>query len=140
MNPDPTVFAQVFGELNQMKPTRVAARFPMPRASRSLSVYDHFAAMVFAQLTYRESLRDLEACLRSRSARAYPMGIRGRVNPEPAARGQTDADRLARMGRGVPPVGSVVHPHIAEPQKNDAGAAKNGDQIFSNPSSNLKTP
>ena len=35
--------------------------------------------MVFAQLTYRESLRDIEACLRSRSARAYQSGIRGRV-------------------------------------------------------------
>lgn len=51
----------------------------MPRASRSLTVHDHFAAMVFAQLTYREGLRDIEACLKSRSARAYHMGISGRV-------------------------------------------------------------
>jgi hypothetical protein len=51
----------------------------MPRVSRSLSVYDHFAAMIFAQLTYRESLRGIEACLGSRSARAFHMGIRGRV-------------------------------------------------------------
>jgi hypothetical protein len=51
----------------------------MPRASRALTVYDHFAAMVFAQLTYRESLRGIEACLGARSARAYHMGIRGRV-------------------------------------------------------------
>lgn len=36
---------------------RAAAQFPMPRASKSLRPYDHFAAMVFAQLTYRESLR-----------------------------------------------------------------------------------
>lgn len=50
----------------------------MPRASRALRVYDHFAAMVFAQLTYRTSLRDIEACLGSRPARAYQMGIRGR--------------------------------------------------------------
>lgn len=51
----------------------------MPRASRALSAYDHFAAMVFAQLTYRESLRGIVACLRTRSALAYRMGIRGRV-------------------------------------------------------------
>ena len=79
MNPPPTVFAQILAGLNQMELARAADRFPMPRASRSLSVYDHFAAMVFAQLTYRESLRGIEACLGARSARAYHMGIRGRV-------------------------------------------------------------
>ena len=51
----------------------------MPRASRSLSAHDHFAAMVFAQLTYRESLRGIETCLRARPAVAYQMGFRGRV-------------------------------------------------------------
>jgi IS4 transposase len=79
MNPGPTVFAQIFAGLNRMELARAAARFPMPRASRSLSVHDHFAAMVFAQLTYRESLRDIEACLGARPARAYQMGIRGRA-------------------------------------------------------------
>jgi hypothetical protein len=79
MNPPPTVFAQILAGLNQMELARAADRFPMPRASRSLSVYDHFAAMAFAQLTYRESLRGIEACLGARSARAYHMGIRGRV-------------------------------------------------------------
>ncbi len=61
-----------------MELARAAARHPMPRASRSLGAYDHFAAMVFAQLTARESLRGIEACLRGRPA-AYRMGIRGRV-------------------------------------------------------------
>ena len=79
MNPGPTVFAQIIAGLNQMELSRAAARFPMPRASRALSAYDHFAAMVFAQLTYRESLRGIVACLRTRSALAYRMGIRGRV-------------------------------------------------------------
>ncbi len=51
----------------------------MPRASRALSVYDHFAAMVFAQLTYRESLRGIETCLSARPALAYRMGFRGRI-------------------------------------------------------------
>ena len=79
MNLGPTVFGQIFAGLNRMELARAAAQFPMPRASRALSVHDHFAAMVFAQLTYRESLRDIEACLQSRSARAYHMGISGRV-------------------------------------------------------------
>lgn len=79
MNPGPSVFSQVLAGLNDMELARVAARYPMPRASRSLSTYDHFAAMVFAQLTARESLRGIEACLRGRPAAAYRMGIRGRV-------------------------------------------------------------
>lgn len=79
MNPGPTVFSQILAGVDHTELTRAAALFPMPRASRSLSVYDHFAAMVFAQLTHRESLRDIETCLRARAARAYHMGIRGRV-------------------------------------------------------------
>jgi len=79
MNPGPTVFSQIMAGVDHTELARAAARFPMPRASRSLRVYDHFAAMVFAQLTYRTSLRDIEACLRSRPARAYQMGIRGRA-------------------------------------------------------------
>lgn len=79
MNPGPTVFSQILAGLDHTELARAATRFPMPRASRSLSVYDHFAAMVFAQLTHRGSLRDIETCLRARSARAYHLGIRGRV-------------------------------------------------------------
>ncbi len=62
-----------------MELARAAAKFPMVRRSRSLTIYDHFAAMVFAQLTYREGLRGIEACLGLRSQRAYHMGIRGRI-------------------------------------------------------------
>lgn len=51
----------------------------MARETRALSAYDHFAAMIFAQLTYRESLRDIEACLGSRPGLLYHSGIRGTV-------------------------------------------------------------
>lgn len=79
MNNAPTVFAQIIAGLDATELARAAARFPMPRASKTLRAYDHFAAMVFAQLTYRESLRGIEACLNARPALAYHMGIRGRV-------------------------------------------------------------
>jgi Transposase DDE domain/Domain of unknown function (DUF4372) len=79
MNNAPTVFAQIMAGLDATELARASARFPMPRASKTLRPYDHFAAMVFAQLTYRESLRGIEACLNSRPALAYHMGIRGRV-------------------------------------------------------------
>ena len=79
MNLGPTVVSQVLAGLDATEVARAAALYPMPRASRSLSVYDHFAAMVFAQLTYRESLRGIEACLLGRRAVVYRMCIRGRV-------------------------------------------------------------
>jgi hypothetical protein len=46
---------------------------------KSFSCWDQFLSMAFAQLTYRESLRDIEACLRSMSGKLYHMGFRGRV-------------------------------------------------------------
>jgi hypothetical protein len=46
---------------------------------RGFSCRDQYLAMAFAQLTYRESLRDIEACLRSMSGKLYHMGFRGRV-------------------------------------------------------------
>ena len=51
----------------------------MSRDTPALSAYDHFAVMVFAHLTYRESLRDIEACLLSRRRLLYHSGIRGRI-------------------------------------------------------------
>jgi hypothetical protein len=75
MNPGPTGFAQILAGLNRMELARAAAKFPMPRASRSLTAHDHFAAMVFAQLTNRESLRGIEACLMGRRA-ASNHGVR----------------------------------------------------------------
>jgi len=76
MNSGPTVFAQILAGIDPKEVARCAEKFPLPRQSRGLSVFDHFAAMVFAQLTNRRSLRDIEACLRTRG---YRMGIRGLV-------------------------------------------------------------
>lgn len=58
--------------------TRCADRYPMARASRSFSARDQFLSMAFAQLTFRESLRDIEACLKG-CRHIYSMGFRGRV-------------------------------------------------------------
>ncbi|MFH1220396.1 MAG: DUF4372 domain-containing protein, partial [Candidatus Eisenbacteria bacterium] len=46
---------------------------------RSFSCLDQFLCMAFAQLTYRESLRDIETCLRAMRPKLYHAGIRGRV-------------------------------------------------------------
>jgi hypothetical protein len=70
------VFAQVMSRLDPTVFARCADRFPMRRTPRGLSAFDHFLALVFAQLTHRESLRDLAACLQS--PRAYHAGFRSR--------------------------------------------------------------
>ena len=74
-----TVLAQILDGLEVKEFSRCAARYPMQRDTPTLSAYDHFATMVFAQLTYRESLRDIEACLGSRRRLLYHSGIRGTI-------------------------------------------------------------
>lgn len=80
MNQGRTVFAQLLDGINRTELERCAHQFPMPRTTHAFSAYDHFATMVFAQLTYRQSLRDIEACLSARADRLYHVGIRGKVS------------------------------------------------------------
>jgi hypothetical protein len=70
------VFAQVMSCLDPTEFARCAALFPMRRPPRGLSAFDHFLALIFAQLTHRESLRDLAVCLHTQ--RAYHAGFRSR--------------------------------------------------------------
>ena len=73
------VFSQVMSVLHPQAFTRCSAAHPLRRPPRGLSVYDHFLALCFAHLTYRESLRGLEACLNARPSLLYHLGFRGRV-------------------------------------------------------------
>src|SRR5690606_19000573 len=72
------VFTQVSDVLDPKQLTRCVESYPMPRASRGMPARDQFLAMAFAQITFRESLRDIEACLRYCPQR-YAMGIRGNI-------------------------------------------------------------
>jgi IS4 transposase len=73
------VFSQLLSPLHPQAFARCAAGFPMRRRSRNFSAYDHFAALCFGQMTYRESLRDIVACLNSRPSLLYHLGLRGRL-------------------------------------------------------------
>ena len=73
------MLAQILAGLSGEEFARCAKRYPMARDTPALSAYDHFATMVFAQLTYRESLRDIEVCLNARRPLLYHAGIRGAV-------------------------------------------------------------
>jgi transposase len=79
MNAGRTVFAQLIAHLSHIEFQKCVARYDGDRHHRSLSCWDQYLAMAFAQFTYRESLRDIEACLRSMSGKLYHMGFRSRI-------------------------------------------------------------
>ena len=80
MNLGKLVFAQVTQHLPLTTFRRCVARYAGERKVKSFSCLDQYLCMAFAQLTYRESLRDIEACLRAQETKLYHMGIQGRVS------------------------------------------------------------
>ena len=74
-----TVFAQVIARVHGEQFRRCVARYRGDYKVVSFSCWDQFLAMAFAQMTYRESLTDLEVCLRSRREHLYHMGFRSVV-------------------------------------------------------------
>jgi hypothetical protein len=79
MNVGRTVFSQLIEYLPSKEFQKCVARYDGDSRFRGFSCWDQLLAMTFAQLTYRESLRDIEACLRSMSGKLYHMGLRGKV-------------------------------------------------------------
>jgi hypothetical protein len=75
-----TVFSQVMDFLPQKKFRKCVERYSGNYRVRSFTCYDQLLCMAFAQLTYRESLRDIECCLRAMREKLYHMGIRGKVS------------------------------------------------------------
>lgn len=75
-----TVFSQVMDFLPIKKFRRCVDRYNGNHRVRSFTCLDQFLCMAFAQLTYRESLRDIECCLRAMKEKLYHMGIRGNVS------------------------------------------------------------
>jgi hypothetical protein len=71
-----TLFAQLMEFLPWTTFARIVARYGGDSGVRTLSCAEHFRVMAFAQLTYRESLRDIEACLTAQTAKLYHMGFR----------------------------------------------------------------
>jgi hypothetical protein len=80
MNLGRTVFTQVMAHLPTYEFRKCVSRYGGDYRDHGFSCWDHFLCLSFAQLTYRESLRDIEACLRSVQAKLYHMGFRGKVS------------------------------------------------------------
>ena len=74
------LFAQVMEFLPMHEFHKCVERYQGHYKVKSFSCLDQFLCMAFAQLTYRESLRDIEACLRSMQTKLYHLGIRGQVS------------------------------------------------------------
>ncbi len=79
MNTGKLVFAQIMAHLPLTTFRRCVARYDGDHKVRHFTCLDQYLCMAFAQLTYRESLRDIEACLRSQAAKLYHMGFRSMV-------------------------------------------------------------
>jgi len=73
------VFAQLMDHLPWKTFGRIVERYRGDHRVREFSCANQFRCMAFAQLTYRESLRDIATCLRAQSTKLYHLGIRGTV-------------------------------------------------------------
>jgi uncharacterized protein DUF4372 len=74
-----TVFAQLIDHVPDYEFRKCVARYRGDYKCRGFSCFDQFLCLAFAQLTFRESLRDIEACLRSVGSKLYHMGFRGNI-------------------------------------------------------------
>jgi hypothetical protein len=80
MNSGRTVFAQLLDHLPTYEFQKCVTRYRGDYQQKTFSCWDQYLSMAFAQLTYRDSLRDIEACLRSMQGKLYHMGFRGKVS------------------------------------------------------------
>jgi hypothetical protein len=79
LNQGRAVFSQFISFLPDREFRRCVERYQGDSRLRGFSCWDQYLSMAFAQLTYRESLRDIEACLHSVQGKLYHLGFRGKV-------------------------------------------------------------
>ncbi len=86
------IFSQVMDFMPLPIFRRCVVKYQGDFKTRKFSCLDQFLCMAFAQLTYRDSLRDIEVCLRSQSKKLYHMGIRGKVSRSTLAEANENRD------------------------------------------------
>ncbi|MDI9569283.1 MAG: IS4 family transposase [Pseudomonadota bacterium] len=94
MNIGKTVFAQVLEHLPRYEFNKCVKRYNGNRRVRRFSCYDQFLCLAFAQITYRESLRDIETCLNSHHEKLYHIGFRGGISKSTLADANETRDHL----------------------------------------------
>jgi hypothetical protein len=86
------VFSQLMDFVSHSEFQTCVARYKADRHLRRFSCWDQWLCMAFAQLTHRESLRDVESCLRAVSGKLYHLGLRGEVSRSTLARANERRD------------------------------------------------
>jgi hypothetical protein len=94
MNQGRTVFSQLVEFLPTYQFQICVDRYQGNRYVKDFSCWDQFLCLAFAQLTYRESLRDIEACLRAQQPKLHHMGFRGQVSRNTLAHANEHRDWL----------------------------------------------
>jgi len=92
MNSGKTMFAQLMDFVPVYEFRKCVDRYDGNRKVIRFSCWDQYLCMAFAQLTYRESLRDIQACLRAAQSRLYHLGIRGQVSRNTLAHANQSRD------------------------------------------------
>lgn len=80
VQPSATLFSQITSGLFPSEFSRLSEKYPSSKPPRGITEYDQFLALCFGQLTYRESLRDIVACLNSKANLLYHLGFRGNLS------------------------------------------------------------
>lgn len=86
MNAGKTVFAQILEYLPRYEFDKFVEKYEGDHRVRRFPCYDQFLCLAYAQLTYRESLRDIETCLNSHHEKLYHIGFRGQISRSTMAR------------------------------------------------------
>jgi hypothetical protein len=105
------VFSQVLEDLPLHTFRRCVQRYRGNHKVKEFTCHDQFLCMAFAQLTYRESLRDIEACLRAQESKLFHMGIRGKVSRSTLADANANRDWLiyADLAHSLIPVARKLY-------------------------------
>jgi hypothetical protein len=93
MNMGKLVFAQIMEHLPPKRFLRCVPRYVVEHKVKTVSCLDRYLCMAFAQPTYRESLRDIDACMGSQAGKLYHMGIRSSVARDRLANANAVRDR-----------------------------------------------
>ena len=92
MNSGKTIFAQLMDFVPAYEFRKCVNRYSGNRKVIRFTCWDQYLCMAFAQLTFRESLRDIEACLRATQSRLYHLGIRGKISRNTLANANQNRD------------------------------------------------
>jgi hypothetical protein len=92
MNQGKTIFSQIMDFVSKYKFRQCVDRYNGNYRVRSFTCFDQFLCMAFAQLTYRDSLRDIECCLKAIKEKLYHIGIRGKISRSTLAHANENRD------------------------------------------------